>query len=416
MNLTLTIRVALRAIAKNKTRAGLTVLGIVIGVGAVILLVSISQSAGLMVQEQFRTLGTNMLFIIPGSQEGGGVHLSSGTITTLIAADAEAMMAECPSVMAASPIINARAQIVSGNLNWSPDQIFGVNELYPAIGNWKIKNGEFFTAKEIHAAAKVCAIGKTVVDNLFPGGDCVGATIRIKNIPFRVIGVLEAKGGNLFGQDQDNLVLAPYTTIMKRLSGNTYNNVDAIFASARAADRMQEACDDVTALLRQRHRIRHNNLNDFTVHNSSEISKVLNIITMVMTMLLGSVASVSLVVGGVGIMNIMLVSVTERTREIGIRLAVGARARDILWQFLVEAMVLSLLGGIIGVLAGIGSAAAATYAVNILLSGGTRWPFTISITAIVVSLVFSASVGMFFGYYPALKASRLDPIESLRYE
>jgi putative ABC transport system permease protein len=244
----------------------------------------------------------------------------------------------------------------------------------------------------------------------------VGATIRIKNIPFRVIGILEAKGGNLFGQDQDNLVLAPYTTIMKRISGNTYNNVDAIFASARADDRMQEACDDVTALLRQRHRIRHDNLNDFTVHNSSEIARVLNIITMVLTMLLGSVASVSLVVGGVGIMNIMLVSVTERTREIGIRLAVGARARDILWQFLVEAMVLSLLGGIIGVLAGIGSAAAATYIVNILLSGGTRWPFTISITAILISLIFSASVGMFFGYYPALKASRLDPIESLRYE
>ncbi len=327
MNLTLTIRVALRAIAKNKTRAGLTVLGIVIGVGAVILLVSISESAGLMVQEQFKTLGTNVLFIIPGSQEGGGVHLASGTITTLNAADAEAMMAECNTVTAASPIINARAQIISGNLNWSPDQIFGVNQLYPTIGNWTIKKGDFFTTSDIHAAAKVCVIGKTVVDNLFPGSNCLGATIRIKNIPFRVIGILEPKGANLFGQDQDNLVLAPYTTIMKRLSGNTYNNVDAIFASARSGDQMQQACDDVTALLRQRHRIRQNNLNDFTVHNSSEIAKVLNIITMVMTMLLGSVASVSLVVGGVGIMNIMLVSVTERTREIGIRLAVGARAR-----------------------------------------------------------------------------------------
>ena len=325
MHLTLTIRVALRALAKNKTRAGLTVLGIVIGVAAVILLVSISQSAGLMVQQQFQSLGTNILFIIPGSQEGGGVHLASGTITTLNASDAEAMMTECPTVMWASPIINARAQIVAGNLNWSPDQIFGVNHLYLSIGNWHIKEGEYFTTSDIHAAAKVCVIGKTVVDNIFPRGNCVGATLRIKNIPFRVIGVLEAKGANLFGQDQDNLVLAPYTTVMKRLSGNTYNNVDAIFASARSTDRMKEATEDVTALLRQRHRIRHDNLNDFTVHNSSEVAKVLGIITMVMTMLLGSVASVSLVVGGVGIMNIMLVSVTERTREIGIRLAVGAR-------------------------------------------------------------------------------------------
>jgi putative ABC transport system permease protein len=416
MNLTLTIRVALRALAKNKMRAGLTVLGIVIGVGAVILLVSISQSAGLMVQQQFQSLGTNVLFVIPGSQEGGGVHLPSGSITTLVAADAEAMVAECPSVFASSPMVSARAQLVSGNLNWSPDQIYGVNEDYLGIGNWEVKNGEYFTRAEVHSAAKVCLIGKTVVDNLFPGVDPVGTTMRIKNIPFRIIGVLEPKGANLFGQDQDNVVLAPYTTIKKRVSGSTFNNVDAIFVSAKSTPRMQDAQDEVTSLLRQRHRIRKSAMNDFTVHNSSEISKALGVITMVMTMLLGSVASVSLVVGGVGIMNIMLVSVTERTREIGIRLAVGARSRDILWQFLVEAMVLSLLGGIIGILAGIGSAAAATYAVNLFLSGGTRWPFTISVTAILISLIFSASVGMFFGYYPARKASRLDPIESLRYE
>jgi putative ABC transport system permease protein len=416
MNLSLTIRVALRALAKNKTRAGLTVLGIVIGVGAVILLVSISQSAGLMVQEQFQSLGTNVLFVIPGSQEGGGVHLPSGSITTLVAADADAMVAECPAVLGTSPMVSARAQLVYGNLNWSPDQIYGVNEQYLTIGNWQIKKGDFFTLSDVHAAAKVCLIGKTVVDNLFPGMDPVGATVRIKNIPFQVIGVLEPKGANLFGQDQDNVVLAPYTTIKKRVSGSTYNNVDAIFVSARSTAQMKDADEEVTTLLRQRHRIRHNNMNDFTVHNSSEIAKVLNIISMVMTMLLGSVASVSLVVGGVGIMNIMLVSVTERTREIGIRLAVGARSRDILWQFLVEAMVLSLLGGIIGVIVGIGSSAAATYVVNLLLSGGTRWPFTISITAILISLVFAASVGIFFGYYPARKASRLDPIESLRYE
>jgi putative ABC transport system permease protein len=368
-----------------------------------------------MVQEQFLSLGTNVLFVIPGSQEGGGVHLPSGSITTLVAADADAMVAECPSVFATSPMVSARAQLVYGNLNWSPDQIYGVNEHYLTIGGWQVMKGEFFTKSDIHAASKVCLIGKTVVDNLFPGVDPVGASMRIKNIPFRIIGVLEPKGANLFGQDQDNVVLAPYTTIKKRVSGSTFNNVDAIFVSARSTQQMKDADEEVTNLLKQRHRIRRNAMNDFTVHNSSEIAKALNVITMVMTMLLGSVASVSLVVGGVGIMNIMLVSVTERTREIGIRLAVGARSRDILWQFLVEAMVLSLLGGIIGILLGIGSAAAATFVVNLLLSG-TRWPFTISVPAILISLIFAASVGMFFGYYPARKASRLDPIESLRYE
>ena len=415
MNVGLILRVALRAILKNKMRAGLTVLGIVIGVASVILLVSISQSAGLMVQEQFRTLGTNVLFVIPGSQQGGGVHLASGTIATLVAADADAMVAECPTVLGASPMVSSRAQLVVGNQNWSPDQIYGVNEKYLTIGNWQIKNGDYFTLSDVHSAAKVCVVGKTVVDNLFAGVDCVGATIRIKNIPFQVIGILEPKGANLFGQDQDNLVLAPYTTIKKRVSGSTYNNVDAIFVSARATRLMAEAQEEVTVLLRQRHRIRHGNLDDFTVHNSSEIANVLNILSTVMTMLLGSVASVSLVVGGVGIMNIMLVSVTERTREIGIRLAVGARSRDILRQFLVEAIVLSSLGGAIGAVLGVATAIGTTYVVNMFLTG-MRWPVTISIPAILVAMGFAGSVGMFFGYYPARKASRLDPIESLRYE
>ncbi len=415
MHPTLTLRVALRAIGKNKMRAGLTVLGIVIGVAAVIVLVSVSQSAGLMIHQQFQSLGTNVLFVIPGSQQGGGIHLPTGSIVTLVATDADAMTAECPAVLATSPMVSARAQLVAGNQNWSPDQIYGVNEKYLTIGNWRIKKGDYFTANDVHAAAKVCVIGKTVVDNLLGGMDCVGATIRIKNIPFQVIGILEPKGANLFGQDQDNIVLAPYTTIKKRVSGSTFNNIDAVFVSARATDRMQEADDQVTQLLRQRHHIRHSTLDDFTVHNSSEVANVLNIITTVMTLLLGSVASVSLVVGGVGIMNIMLVSVTERTREIGIRLAVGARSRDILRQFLVEAVVLSTLGGAIGVAFGVLVAIGATCAANALLSGA-RWPLTISLNAIVVSLVFAGSVGMFFGYYPARKASKLDPIESLRYE
>ena len=415
MNLVMTIRVALRALAKNKTRAALTVLGIVIGVAAVILLVSISQSAGTMVQDQFRSLGTNVLFVIPGSQKGGGVRLASGTITTLIAADADALVAECPAVLAASPMVNARAQLIAGNQNWSPDELMGVNTDYLTVRDWQMEKGEFFTPADVHAAAKVCVVGKTVVDNLFQGQDCVGTTVRIKNIPFRVIGILEPKGANLFGQDQDNTVLAPYTTIKKRVSGSTFNNVDALFVSARSTRQMQDAENEVNQLLRQRHHIRHNQLDDFTVHNTSEVANVLRIITMVMTLLLGSVASVSLVVGGVGIMNIMLVSVTERTREIGIRLAVGARSRDILRQFLVEAVVLSTLGGAIGVVVGIASAVGTTYLVNTLFSS-MRWPLRISPEAILIALAFSGSVGVFFGFYPARKASRLDPIESLRYE
>jgi putative ABC transport system permease protein len=415
MHLTLILRVALRALGKNKMRAGLTILGIVIGVASVILLVSISQSAGLMVQEQFRSLGTNMLFVTPGSQQEGGVHHATGSIVTLNAPDADAIRAECPAVLAASPIVGASAQAVAGNQNWLPKEIYGVNEAYLTIGNWQIKKGDFFATSDIHAAAKICVIGKTLVDHLFAGHDCIGSTLRIQNIPFRVAGVLEAKGANLFGQDQDDVLLAPYTTIAKRIRGSVFNNVDVIIVSARSALQMQEAESQITQLLRQRHRIRHGNIDDFAVHNSSEVAKVLNIITMVMTMLLGSVASVSLIVGGVGIMNIMLVSVTERTREIGIRLAVGARSRDILRQFLIEAIVLSMLGGLIGVLLGVGTSIGATYVVNTFLSG-TQWPLTISIEAIIVSLIFSGSVGMFFGYYPARKASRLDPIESLRYE
>jgi putative ABC transport system permease protein len=415
MNLHVILRVSLRSLLKNKTRAGLTVLGIVIGVGAVILLVSISQSAGKMVKDQFQSLGTNVLFILPGSYTGGGMRLPSGTFTTLLASDADALAAECPTVLAASPEVSAKAQVVAGNLNWAPDSIMGVNETYLTIRNQQVEKGEFFSAADVHTAAKYCVIGKTVADNLFPGMDCVGATIRIKKIPFRVIGLLEPKGANLFGQDQDNIVLAPFTTIKKKVSGSNFNNVDCVFVSARSTDQMKQTEDEVTNLLRQRHHIRPGNEDDFTVRNTSEVARVLNIITMVMTLLLGSVASVSLVVGGVGIMNIMLVSVTERTREIGIRLAVGARSRDILRQFLLEAVVLSLLGGVIGIILGIVASVAATYVVNLFLSG-TRWPFTISINAILISLGFAASVGMFFGYYPARKASRLDPIESLRYE
>jgi putative ABC transport system permease protein len=415
MNSLMIIRIALRALAKNKMRAGLTVLGIVIGVAAVILLVSICQSAGQLLQDQLQSIGTNVLVVHPGSQRDGGVRTGLGGVPTLCAADADAMPGECPAILAATPILVARSQVIAGNQNWFSDQILGVDLPYLIVRSWQVEHGDFFTHNDVHSAAKVCVIGTTVADNLFQTRACVGRTVRIKNIPFQVVGVLESKGANLFGTDQDNIVLTPYTTIRKRLSGSTFSNVDAVILSARSVDRMTDAQDEVKQLLRQRHRIRNGQEDDFVVHNTAEIADMLRIVTLVMSMLLGSVAGVSMLVGGVGIMNIMLVSVTERTREIGVRMAVGARSWDILRQFLLEAVVLSLFGGLIGVALGVGSAALVTWVVNMLLTTA-HWPFTISPEAIAVALVFSASVGVVFGLFPALKASRMDPIESLRYE
>ena len=415
MNLWLILRVAFRALAKNKMRAALTVLGIVIGVAAVILLVSVSQSAGEMVQQQFATIGTNMVFVVPGVQQGGGVRRGAGSMVTLTSLDVDAIATECSACLAATPIVVARGQVVVGNQNWVPNEISGVNPAYLIVRNWQVDKGGFFTDREVRGAAKVCVIGRTIADNLFAGASPLGQSLRIKNIPFQVIGVLEKKGANLGGSDQDNVIFVPFTTVKKRLSGSAFNNVDAALVSARSAGRMDELVDEIKALMRQRHHLRKGDANDFAVHNTSEIAKALQIVSTVMTMLLGSVASVSLLVGGVGIMNIMLVSVTERTREIGIRLAVGARSRDILRQFLVEAILLSTLGGALGVAIGVTAAIGITYAINAFMEG-VQWPVMISIRAILVALGFSGAVGMFFGYYPARKASRLDPIESLRYE
>jgi putative ABC transport system permease protein len=416
MNPLLIVRVAFRAMARNKLRAGLTVLGIVIGVAAVILLVSISESAGLMVQEKFQDLGANLVWVSSGNRNTGAVRRGKKSAVTLTVDDIDAVLAECPSAIAASSRIWASGcQVVAGNQNWAPDQVLGVHGTYLTLFNWEMEKGDFFTASDVRTAAKVCVLGQTVAKTLFPTSSCLGQTIRIGSTPFVVLGVLASKGTNLFGQDMDDIVLAPYSTIMKRVWGTNFRNVWWFQVLASSTDRIPDLKDEITELMRQRHRLRNNAPDDFYVTDATGVVDVLTYITTGMTVTLGAVAGVSLIVGGIGIMNIMLVSVTERTREIGIRLAVGARSRDILRQFLLEAVVLSLSGGLIGVAIGIATTIGSTMAVNRLL-GHLHWPMTISLEAILVSLGFAAAVGVFFGYYPARKASRLDPIESLRYE
>jgi putative ABC transport system permease protein len=408
-----TFRIARRALVRNKMRAGLTILGVVIGIAAVTTMVSIGQSASQLVQNQFQNLGTNVLVILPGSQRSGGVR--QGVIPSLTAADSTAIARECSCVVASSPIVGTSGQVIFGNANWPPKQISGVGPDYLTVRNWQIRRGGFFTDRDVSAAAKVCVIGQTLVEKLFQTTNPIGESVRIKRIPFRVIGVLEKKGANLVGDDQDDVVLVPYTTVQKRLQGSSFSDVGAILASAVSAGRMAEAQNQINGLLAERHRIKPGQLNDFWVQNTDEIANTLGVITGTMTLMLASIAGISLVVGGVGIMNIMLVSVTERTREIGIRMAVGARARDILRQFLAEAVFLSCVGGLIGFGLGVGASVGITRLIN-SLSSGAEWPVVISFPAAVAAILFSAAVGVFFGYYPARKASRLDPIEALRYE
>ncbi len=415
MNLLLTLRVAFRALRKNKMRAGLTVLGVVIGIAAVTAMVSIGQSASDLVQGELQGLGTNVIVVFSSSRREGGVHQGRGTNPTLTAADCEAIVRECPSVLAASPIVGASGQVIYGNTNWSLRELEGVGTGYLTVRNWQLRRGGFFTDRDVASAAKVCVIGHTIVEKLFQTTDPLGKTIRIKNIPFLIIGVLERKGANIVGDDQDNIVVAPYTTVRKRLQGSNFANVDFVLLSGRSVTLMGQAEDEIKQLLCERHRIHPGEQPDFEVQNMTDIANQLGKITGIMTLLLASIAGISLVVGGVGIMNIMLVSVTERTREIGIRLAVGARSRDILRQFLVEAVLLSSIGGVIGVLLGAGASVLLTHIVNSLTSG-TPWPVVISLKAAFIAMLFAGGVGVFFGYYPALRASRLDPIEALRYE
>ncbi len=407
MNLLLTFRIAIRALGRNKLRSGLTMLGIIIGVGAVIAMVGIGQGASASIQSQIANLGNNMLFVMSGSMNTGGMRGGAGTSQTLTPDDAAAVERECPAVRAVSPGVSANGQLVYGNQNWvASSRIQGTNEKFPDIRAWPIETGEFFTEGDVRTAARVCVVGKTIKDNLFTGTDPVGLTMRIRNLPFRVIGVLSTKGQNQYGQDQDDTVIVPYTTVQKKMLSIT--NISMMMISAISPAATFTAEKQITDLLRQRHKLGANQDNDFFVRNLTDVAEAADQSSKIMTNLLASIAGVSLLVGGIGIMNIMLVSVTERTREIGIRMAIGARSAAIRRQFLIESVTLSVVGGIFGIVFGVGA--------SIIISNTLGWPTLVSPWSIFASVIFSVFVGVAFGYYPARKAAGLDPIEALRYE
>jgi len=412
MNFLLTLRIAFRALAKNKLRAALTVLGVVIGIAAVTTMISIGQSANALVQNELNSFGTNFLVVIPNHQRRGPVR--SEKVVTLTRRDIVAIKDECDSVAHVSPNVVAGGQVIYGNQNTKPNQMWGVGEEYLKVKDWPILAGSFFSDRDVSSGAKVCVLGITVVRDLFQTENPLNATIRINNIPFRVIGVLEEKGANMVGEDQDNVLLMPFTTARMRLRGSMFDNIDFAMISAKARELVPQAQTEIIALLSERHRLDPRDEKDFRVETSAEASQFLGVLTGTMTLLLSSIAGISLLVGGVGIMNIMLVSVTERTREIGIRMAVGARPQDILRQFLVESILLSSLGGVAGVILGVLASVGVTQLINTFTP--TEWPLAISMPAAIVAMIFAAVVGVFFGYYPARRASQLDPIDALRYE
>jgi putative ABC transport system permease protein len=407
------ILISLRTLGKNKLRSGLTILGVVIGIAAVMAMVSIGQGASQLVKDQFKNLGANVIVVTPAQSRTNGVR--SGLMMTLTEDDTVAIATECPSVLAVSPLIGTGGQVIRDNVNWNPKEMLGCGPDYVVVRNWPMESGRFFTDRDIVTMAKYCVIGKTIADQLFPGEDPVDQWIRVKNIPMKVVGVLTKKGANLFGQDQDDILLMPYTTVRKRIEGSPFANVGFALVSAKNEQLTGQALTEIRLLLMERHRISPGDEPDFDVRNMAEIEAIMGVITGTLTAMLSAIAAISLVVGGVGIMNIMLVSVTERTREIGIRMALGARPRDILWQFLVESAVLSSVGGIIGIALGVLASAGITWLINIVLPS-SNWPLVVSIPAAIVALLFSAAVGLFFGYYPARRASRLDPIDALRYD
>jgi putative ABC transport system permease protein len=408
----MSLRIALRALARNRVRSALTMLGVIIGVAAVIAMVAIGQGATESVKKQIASMGQNQLMIMPGSSSSGAVMFGSGTVQTLSPQDAAAIARDCPSAEAVAVLVRTRAQVTYGDLNWAPQTVQGCSPSYLDVRDWPIVEGENFTESDVKNAAQVCLLGQTIIDNLFPTESPVGKRVRLKGLPFRIVGVLDRKGASTFGSDQDDVLLLPWTTCKKKLQGSTFNTVDQILVTAATSTALKALEDEIRVTLRANHHLQRDSgpeaMDDFTIRNMAELLSAMTATTGVMTSLLAAIASVSLLVGGIGIMNIMLVSVTERTREIGLRMAVGAGARDVLSQFLVEAVVLSGIGGLIGVGLGAGGA--------ITVSRVAHWPAMVSPQAIVLAVLFSGAVGVIFGFYPAWRASRLDPIEALRYE
>src|SRR3954447_22406061 len=398
-------RIAVKALARNKMRSALTMLGVVVGVSAVICTIAIGDGAASKVREAITSIGANMIWIEAGGVNKNGVRTGSYGTKSLTLGDAKAIQQQIASVTNVSPNVDTRVQLIYGNQNWS-STVRGVSPEYLAVKSWPVVSGEMFTTRDIDAAANVCVLGRTIVEQLFSDEDPVGHTIRVKDQTCTVIGVLGPKGQSATGQDQDDTFMMPYTTVMKKIMGQYW--LDDIMMSAVSAEAAPGAEEAIAALLRERHRIRPDAQDDFNIRHSTEIAEAVAQSAQTMEVLLASVASVSLLVGGVGIMNIMLVSVTERTREIGLRLAVGARSRDVLRQFLVEAVILALAGGAIGFLTG--------YAGSEVISRWFEWPTRVSSNAVVVAFGFASAIGIVFGYYPAWKASRLDPIDALRYE
>lgn len=405
MNLANLLKIALKALNNNKLRCFLTMLGIIIGVASVITMLAIGQGSKNSIKAQISEMGSNMIMIHPGNMQRGGVRQSADDMQTLEVSDYEALK-ELPGVAAISPSVNSGGQLVNGNNNY-PSSIYGVTSDYLDIRKFKVKDGAMFTDHDVKSAAKVCILGKTVVDNLFPNGeDPIGRVIRFGKIPLTVIGVLESKGTNSMGMDQDDVVIAPYTTVMKRILAIDY--IQGIFASAADENQTDETIDAITEVLRTRHKIKEDADNDFEIRSQQELSEMMNSTSDMMTVLLACIAGISLLVGGIGIMNIMYVSVTERTREIGLRMSIGARGIDILSQFLIEAVIISVSGGIIGILLGV----IASWMVNVI----AHWPVYIQLYSVVLSFAVCTVTGIFFGWYPAKKAASLDPIEAIRYE
>ena len=406
MNGTNLFKIALRALANNKLRAFLTMLGIIIGVASVIAMLAIGQGSKKSIQQQISEMGSNMIMIHPGAEMRGGVRQDPSAMQTLKLENYEKLSEECTYLSGISPNVSSSGQLVAGANNY-PSSVSGVSMDYLTIRQLTVEQGEMFTENDIRTAAKVCVIGKTIVDNLFPdGSDPIGKVIRCNQIPFRVIGVLKSKGYNSMGMDQDDVVLAPYSTVMKRLLAQTY--ISGIFASALTEDMTDEAVDEITTILRREHKLKETDDDDFTIRTQQELSSMLNTTTDLMTTLLACIAGISLVVGGIGIMNIMYVSVTERTREIGLRMSVGARGVDILSQFLIEAILISITGGLIGVIIGCGA--------SFMIKTIAHWPVFIQPWSVLLSFLVCTVTGVFFGWYPAKKAADLDPIDALRYE